>query len=130
MYPSHTTVWRDNKLVISDRRLSVRFIAPSVGISAGSVHSMLTENLSTNKVSARWVPRMLSDAQKARENALSEEVLVAGTPRRPLAALLSDGHDVALVFQKSTTEGESPAPAAHNHNLFNITMILQFMFNN
>ena len=50
---------------MNDRRLSVRFIAASFGISTGSVHSMLTENLSTNKVSAQWVPRMLSDAQKA-----------------------------------------------------------------
>ena len=50
---------------MSDRRLSVHFIAASVGISTGSVHYILMENLSMNKVSARWVPRMLSDAQKA-----------------------------------------------------------------
>ena len=59
------TVEKVNKLIMSDRRLSVCFIAASVGISTGSVHSILTENLSMNKVSARWVPRMLSDVQKA-----------------------------------------------------------------
>ena len=59
------TVEKVNKLVMSDRRLSVRFIAVSVGISTGSMHSILTENLSMNRMSARWVPRVSSDAQKA-----------------------------------------------------------------
>jgi len=55
------TVERDNKLIMNDRRLTVCFIAKSIGISSCSVHSILTENLLTKKVSARWVPRMLSD---------------------------------------------------------------------
>ena len=55
------TVERVNKLVMNDRRLTVSFIALSVGISVGSVHSILTENLLMKKVSARWVPRMLLD---------------------------------------------------------------------
>ena len=50
---------------MGDRRLSVCYIATSVGISTGSVHSILTDNLLMKKVSARWVPRMLSDVQKA-----------------------------------------------------------------
>ena len=65
-----------HKLVMSDRRLSVCYIATSVGISTGSLHStsvgistgslhsILTDNLMMKKVSARWVPRMLSDVQK------------------------------------------------------------------
>lgn len=50
---------------MNDRRLTVSFIANSVGISTGSVRSTLTENLSMKKVSARWVPRMLTDVQNA-----------------------------------------------------------------
>ena len=46
-----------HKLVMSDGRLSVCYIATSVGISTGSVHSILTDNLLMKKVSARWVPR-------------------------------------------------------------------------
>ena len=49
---------------MNDRQLSVDFIAESVGISIGSAHSILRENL-MKKVSARWVPCMLSDVQKA-----------------------------------------------------------------
>ena len=49
---------------MNDRRLSVYFIAESVGISIGSAHSILRQNLMMKKVSARWVPRMFSDVQK------------------------------------------------------------------
>jgi len=59
------TVGKVNKLDMNDWRLSVCFIAESVGISTSRVHSTLTQNLLTKKVSARWVPRMLCDAQKA-----------------------------------------------------------------
>jgi len=54
-----------NKLVTNDRRLSACLIAESVCISTSRVHSILTENLLMMKVSARWVPWMLSDAYKA-----------------------------------------------------------------
>jgi len=59
------TAEKVNKLVMNDRRLSVCFIAESVGVSTGRVHLILMENLLMKKVSARWVPQMLSDAQKA-----------------------------------------------------------------
>jgi len=58
------TAEKINKLVMNDRRLSVYFIAESVGISIGSAHSILRQNLMMKKVSARWVPRMFSDVQK------------------------------------------------------------------
>jgi len=58
-------VEKDNKLVMNYGRLSVCFITESVGISTGRVHSILMENLLMKKVSARWVPQMLSDAHKA-----------------------------------------------------------------
>ena len=58
------TAEKVNKLVMNDRWLSVDFIAEFVGISIGSAHSILRENLMMKKVSAWRVPRMLSDVQK------------------------------------------------------------------
>lgn len=52
------------KIVLYDRRVTVRFIAEELKISSGSVHSILQDHLGMKKVSARWVPRMLMDAQK------------------------------------------------------------------
>ena len=46
------------------RRRDQRSIASEVGIHFGAVQSILTDILDMSKVSARWVPRMLSDDQK------------------------------------------------------------------
>ena len=41
--------------VLEDRRLTVREIAAEMGISTGSVHSILTEDLNLRRVSAKFV---------------------------------------------------------------------------
>ena len=51
-------------LVMCDRRQDLRSIASEVGISFGAVQSILTDILGMSKVSARWMPRMLTDNQK------------------------------------------------------------------
>ena len=42
----------------------MRSIAGEVGISFGAVQTVITDILGMPKVSARWVPRMLTDDQK------------------------------------------------------------------
>jgi [histone H3]-lysine36 N-dimethyltransferase SETMAR len=64
--PSAATA--DNKaavdgLIRSDRRVSCRIIAESLGISLGTVHTIISE-LEYSKVCARWVPRQLTDELK------------------------------------------------------------------
>ena len=51
-------------LVEEDRRINIDRIVDSVGISRGSVSEILNKILGFHKVSARWVPRMLSDSHK------------------------------------------------------------------
>ena len=57
-------------LVMSDRRITVRKIAEECRLNYGSVDTILTETLGLHKVSARWVPRMLTLDQK-RERVVS-----------------------------------------------------------
>jgi histone-lysine N-methyltransferase SETMAR len=47
-----------------DRRRDLRSIAREVGIRFGSVQATLTDVYGMSKVSARWVPRELTDDQK------------------------------------------------------------------
>ena len=47
-----------------DRRRDLRSIVSEVFFSFGAVQSILTGILGMSKVSARWVPRMLTDDQK------------------------------------------------------------------
>jgi AraC-like DNA-binding protein len=45
---------------LEDRRLTVREIADEVGISTGSAHSILTDDLHMCRVVAKFVPKLLS----------------------------------------------------------------------
>jgi histone-lysine N-methyltransferase SETMAR len=51
-------------LIEGDRQLSVVEICQELGISYGSVQSIIKNELQFRKISARWVPRLLSDQQK------------------------------------------------------------------
>ena len=53
-----------HNLVICDRRRDLRSIASEVGLSFGAVQTILTDILGMPKVSARWVPRIMTDEQK------------------------------------------------------------------
>jgi histone-lysine N-methyltransferase SETMAR len=52
------------QLVMEDRRATVEEIAESLGMSVGTVHRILHEHLGMVKVSARWIPKLLSLQQK------------------------------------------------------------------
>ena len=51
-------------LVYSDRRIQVEDIAQALGISHGSVSTNLYDRLGMRKLTARWVPKSLSDESK------------------------------------------------------------------
>ena len=56
---------------MTDRRVTERYIASTVGISQERVHSILTEDLEMRKLSARLVPRLLTVDQKHTRHTLS-----------------------------------------------------------
>ena len=53
------TVAAVKSLIEEDRRLTVSDMSTKVGVSYGSVHSILRNQLKMSKVHARWVPRLL-----------------------------------------------------------------------
>ena len=52
-------------LVYSDRRIKVEEIANALHISHGSISTTLNDGLGMHKLTARWVPKSLSDQQMA-----------------------------------------------------------------
>ena len=52
-------------LLYSDRRIQVEEIAQALGISHGSVSTILHDRLGMRKLAARWVPKSLSDEKMA-----------------------------------------------------------------
>ena len=51
-------------MVMDDRRVKVREIASAMDISSERVHNILHQHLNMRKLSARWVPRLLTVDQK------------------------------------------------------------------
>lgn len=52
------------EFVMKDRRVTINQIAEKMGMSFGSVSFILHEKLGFSKLSSRWVPRLLTPAQK------------------------------------------------------------------
>ena len=61
--------------VLEDVRLTVQEIVAEVGISTGSVHFILTEDLNLRRVSAKFVPKLLTEQQKELRKEISEDML-------------------------------------------------------
>lgn len=61
-----------HNIVLDDRRVKVREIAEKVGISTERVHKILHEDLAMTKLSARWVPRLLTIEQKRERKRVSK----------------------------------------------------------
>lgn len=70
-----TLIQNVKDVVYADRRVTIRDICDETGYSFGTVHRVLTNNLNMHKVSARWVPRLLSDDNKVRRVAASRKFL-------------------------------------------------------
>ena len=58
-----------------DARFTVRDIAWKVGISLSTVHLILKKNLKVRKISARWVPHLLTDEQKRQRVKVAKKLL-------------------------------------------------------
>ena len=62
-------------LVYSDRRIQVEEIAQALGISHGRVSTILQDRLGMRKLTARWVPKSLSDEQMATRASVCSNLL-------------------------------------------------------
>jgi histone-lysine N-methyltransferase SETMAR len=79
-------VERVHQLVLEERRIKVKHIAYLLNISCGTVHHILTDILGLRKLSARWVPRMLTDENK-RQRLQSSTQLLAQMNSSPMEFL-------------------------------------------
>ena len=62
-------------LVYSDRQIQVEEIAQALGISHGSVSTILHDHLGKRKLTAHWVPKSLSDEQMATKASVCSALL-------------------------------------------------------
>ena len=63
------------EIIEGDARFTVRDIARKVGISVSTVHLILKKHLKVRKISARWVPHLLTDEQKRQRVKVAKKLL-------------------------------------------------------
>ena len=71
-----------NDMVLSDRRIKVRGIVEATGISQGIMFSISHKKSDVKKISARWVPRLLTEENK-RKRVVDSETILALFRRNP-----------------------------------------------
>ena len=67
--PTEGIVQLIDGLLIQDRRVTVKALAAEVGVSVGSVHTIMMERLNMRKVCTQWVPHSLQPQQEASQMA-------------------------------------------------------------
>ncbi|CAF4888914.1 unnamed protein product [Pieris macdunnoughi] len=79
--PSHSdeTVRKVEELVLKDRRLTLNELAEKLQdvCSRDSIHSILVNNLQYRKLSARWVPKMLTPEHKVKRVQCAQDFLAS-----------------------------------------------------
>ena len=61
-------------VIRQNRRMTVREVTEEVGICKSSCHLILTDKLKMRHVAAKFVPRLLTDAQKENRVTVSQEL--------------------------------------------------------
>lgn len=86
--------------LLSDRRLKTKEIAARLGLSKTSVLRIIKEHLHMNKVSARWVPKILSAAQKQERVHCCNEFLreYNADPRNFLDSIVTGDETMVLYY--------------------------------
>jgi histone-lysine N-methyltransferase SETMAR len=60
--------------ILGDRRQTIHDLCEIVGLSYGTVQRILADSLNTRRISARFMPRLLSDDQKAHRVSVCREL--------------------------------------------------------
>ena len=63
------------EIIEGDARFTVRDIERKVGISLSTVHLILKKHMKVRKISARWVPHLLTDKQKRQRVKVAKKLL-------------------------------------------------------
>ena len=63
------------KIVMENRRITIREIAKDVDISVGSCHAIFSDILGLKRVAAKFVPKMLNFDQKTHRMTIAQEIL-------------------------------------------------------
>ena len=121
-------------VICQNRRLIVREVAEVVGICKSLCHLILTDKLKMCRVAAKFVPRLLTDAQKENRVTVSQELFDRSNADENFLknVITGDetwvyGYDVETKVQSSQWMGKlSPRPKKARQSRSNVKVMLIF----
>jgi hypothetical protein len=137
-----STSWNANvienvhSLILEDRRLTVREIADEVGISTGSAHSILTQDLHMCRVVVKFVPKLLLQEQQQLPLEVTRDMLecASGDPQFLKTMITGDetwvyGYDPETKVQSSQWKHSlSPRPKKAERAWSKVKVLLTVFF--
>ena len=122
--------------VLEDRHLMIQEIVAEEGISTGSVHSILTKDLNLRRVSAKFVPKLLTEQQKELWKEISVDMLDLANhdPEFNKTIITGDetwvyGYDPETKFQSlQRKHPKSPRPKKAQQICSNVKVMLTCFF--
>lgn len=124
------------KIVLADRRITVREVAEDLDISIGSCHSIITNDLGMRRVAAKFVPKLLNFDQKQHRINIAKELLdsVRDDPNLLQRVITGDeswvcGYDVETKAQSSQWKlPHEPRPKKARQVRSNVKVLLTVFF--
>lgn len=124
------------KMVMNDRRITIREVADEVGISIGSCHNIFSNVLGMKRVAAKFIPKLLNFDQKNNRMNIAQELLndVNNDPSLLERVITGDetwvyGYDVETKAQSSTWKhSTSPRAKKARQVRSNVKVLLTVFF--
>ena len=124
------------KIVMENRRITIREVAENVGISVGSCHAIFSDISGLKRVAAKFVPKLLNFDQKTRCMTIAQKMLndVNDDPDLLKKVITGDeswvyGYDVETKAQSSQWKhNESPRPKKARQVRSNVKVLLTVFF--
>ncbi|XP_046964592.1 uncharacterized protein LOC124533404 [Vanessa cardui] len=124
------------KIVLENRRVTIREVAEDVGISIGSCHTIFSDILGMKRVAAKFVSKLLNFEQKQRRISIAQELLndVNNDPDLLKRVITGDetwvhGYDVETKAQSSEWKRpDEPRPKKARQARSNVKVLLTVFF--
>ncbi|UYV70483.1 hypothetical protein LAZ67_7003251 [Cordylochernes scorpioides] len=124
------------KMILANRRITVREVAEDLNISIGSCHSIFINNLGMRRVAAKFVPKLLNCDQKQHRMNIANEMLdsVRDDPNLLQRVITGDeawvyGYDVETKAQSSQWKlPHEPRPKKARQVWSNVKVLLTVFF--
>jgi histone-lysine N-methyltransferase SETMAR len=94
--------------ILADRRRTIHDVCKIVGLPYGTVQRILAVSLDMRRISAKFVPRLLSDNQKAQRISVCREPKQARDDRNFFSSIITGDETWAYGYDPETKQQSSP----------------------